>query len=99
MLAHAGPRRESISASDIGKGMFWRVRPSADYAGLGSGGCILKIAKTVGISMPQGGVADLPSPRLRAAAAGRHSPLHRQDRLRRTPPLSEDATLYYKSVT
>ena len=27
---------------------------------------------------------------VRAAIAGRHSPLHRQDRLRRTPPLSED---------
>jgi len=38
-----------------------------------------------------GGVPDLPSPRLRAAAAGRHSPLHRQDRLRKTPPPSEDA--------
>src|SRR3954464_9978301 len=32
-----------------------------------------------------GGVPDLPSPRLRAAAAGRHSSLHLQDRLRKTP--------------
>src|SRR3954467_3703901 len=32
-----------------------------------------------------GGVPDLPSPRLRAAAAGRHSPLRLQDRLRKTP--------------
>jgi hypothetical protein len=32
-----------------------------------------------------GGVPDLPSPRLRAAAAGRHSPLRLQDRLRRRP--------------
>ena len=30
---------------------------------------------------------------VRAAIAGRHSPLHRQDRLRRTPPLSEDGNL------
>ena len=36
---------------------------------------------------------------VRAAIAGRHSPLHRQDRLRRTPPPSEDAILYHKSVT
>ena len=34
-----------------------------------------------------GGVPDLPSPRLRAAAAGRHSPLRLQDRLRKTPLL------------
>src|SRR4029079_3466051 len=32
-----------------------------------------------------GGVPDLASPRLRAAAAGRHSPLRLQDRLRKTP--------------
>ena len=32
-----------------------------------------------------GGVPDLPSPRLRAAAAGRHSPLRLWDRLRRRP--------------
>ena len=38
-----------------------------------------------------GGVPDLPSPRLRAAAAGRHSPLRLQDRLRRRPSMSEDA--------
>src|SRR4051794_9691285 len=38
-----------------------------------------------------GGVPDLPSPRLRAAAAGRHSPLRLQDRLRKTPLMSEDA--------
>src|ERR1700716_1857652 len=40
-----------------------------------------------------GGVPDLPSLRLRAAAAGRHSPLRLQDRLRRRPSMSEDANL------
>ena len=40
-----------------------------------------------------GGVPDLPSPRLRAAAAGRHSPLRLQDRLRKTTLMSEDANL------
>ena len=40
-----------------------------------------------------GGVPDLPSPRLRAAAAGRHSPLRLQDRLRRRPLLSKDSSL------
>src|SRR3981081_4100513 len=40
-----------------------------------------------------GGVPDLPSPRLRAAAAGRHSPLPPQDRLRRRPSMSEEANL------
>src|SRR6187455_3196914 len=43
------------------------------------------VAKTLGISMPQGGVPDLPSPRLRAAAAGRRSPL------RLSGPSPEDA--------
>jgi len=63
------------------------------------GGRILKSAKTVGISMPQGGVPDLPSPRLRAAAAGRHSPLRLQDRLRRRPSMSEDGRMYSIFVT
>jgi len=47
-----------------------------------------------------GGVPDLPSPRLRAAAAGRHSPLHLQDRLRKTP-LHERGwqIIYINSVT
>src|SRR3954465_355588 len=47
-----------------------------------------------------GGVPDLPSPRLRAAAAGRHSPLRLQDRLRKTPPMSEDGifVLYIRYV-
>jgi hypothetical protein len=40
-----------------------------------------------------GGVPDLPSPRLRAAAAGRHSLLRLQDRLRRRPSMSEDGNL------
>ena len=40
-----------------------------------------------------GGVPDLPSLRLRAAAAGRHSPLRLQDRLRKTPLMSEDENL------
>src|SRR4029077_8601975 len=40
-----------------------------------------------------GGVPALPSPRLRAAAAGRHSPLCLQDRLRKTPSMSEDENL------
>ena len=46
-----------------------------------------------------GGVPDLPSPRLRAAAAGRHSPLRLQDRLWKTPLLSEDGNLYNGFVT
>ena len=46
-----------------------------------------------------GGVPDLPSPRLRAAAAGRHSPLRLRDRLRRRPSMSEDGRRYYIFVT
>ena len=47
-----------------------------------------------------GGVPDLPSPRLRAAAAGRHSPLRLQDRLRKTPLMSEDGEPHtYRPVT
>ena len=53
--------------------------------GSASGVAVLNRPKSAGIAMRQGGVPDLPSPRLRAAAAGRHSPLHRQDRLRKTP--------------
>ena len=39
------------------------------------GGCTLKRQKSHCLTMRSGGVPDLPSPRLRAAAAGRHSPL------------------------
>ena len=47
-----------------------------------------------------GGVPDLPSPRLRAAAAGRHSPLRLRDRLRRRPSMSGDTNhIYYKPDT
>jgi len=41
-----------------------------------------------------GGVPDLPSLRLRAAAAGRHSPLRLQDRLRKTPLLERGCEPY-----
>jgi hypothetical protein len=67
---HIGVRRDVLASATVSRLCRARV-----------GGRILKIAKNVGISMPSGGVPDLPSPRLRAAAAGRHSPLRLQDRL------------------
>jgi len=44
---------------------------------------------------PQGPAEGSPASRgaVRAAAAGRHSPLRLQDRLRKTPLMSEDANL------
>jgi hypothetical protein len=45
------------------------------------GGRLARRQKSADFSIMAGGVPDLPSPRLRAAAAGRHSPLRLQDRL------------------